>query len=63
MTAAELGPAALRAAPAPAPHLPPTIPPCPALPCPAATRAGILYISEGNQWANMVESWVKRVGR
>lgn len=29
----------------------------------AATRAGILYISEGNQWSNMVEAWVKRVGR
>lgn len=28
----------------------------------AATRAGILYISESNQWCNMVESWVKRVG-
>ena len=25
-----------------------------------ATRAGILYISEGEQWNNMVQSWVKR---
>lgn len=26
-----------------------------------ATRAGILYISEGNQWENMVKSWISRV--
>lgn len=26
-----------------------------------ATRAGILYISEGQQWHNMVQSWLKRV--
>jgi hypothetical protein len=26
-----------------------------------ATRAGILYISEGNQWHNMVTSWIARV--
>lgn len=26
-----------------------------------ATRAGILYISEGHQWHNMVDSWIKRV--
>jgi hypothetical protein len=28
-----------------------------------ATRAGILYISEGRQWANMVSSWLDRVAR
>ncbi|MEW5298846.1 MAG: hypothetical protein WDW36_001923 [Sanguina aurantia] len=26
-----------------------------------ATRAGILYVSEGLQWNNMVQSWIKRV--
>lgn len=26
-----------------------------------ATRAGILYISEGCQWRNMVTSWLERV--
>lgn len=26
-----------------------------------ATRAGILYISEGHQWHNMVQSWLQRV--
>ena len=26
-----------------------------------ATRAGILYISEGRQWHNMVQSWLDRV--
>lgn len=26
-----------------------------------ATRAGILFISEGHQWHNMVTSWVARV--
>lgn len=26
-----------------------------------ATRAGILYISEGNQWRSLVESWLRRV--
>lgn len=26
-----------------------------------ATRAGILYISEGRQWHNMVQSWLNRV--
>ena len=26
-----------------------------------ATRAGILYISEGRQWSNMVKSWLDRV--
>lgn len=26
-----------------------------------ATRAGILYISEGGQWHNMVQSWLQRV--
>lgn len=26
-----------------------------------ATRAGILYVSEGQQWNNMVSSWVNRV--
>jgi dynein heavy chain, axonemal len=26
-----------------------------------ATRAGILYISEGDQWRNMITSWTKRV--
>ena len=26
-----------------------------------ATRAGILYISEGEQWNNMIQSWTKRV--
>eukprot|EP00877_Chromochloris_zofingiensis_P015255 jgi/Chrzof1/9984/Cz04g22250.t1 len=26
-----------------------------------ATRAGILYISEGRQWHNMVQSWLERV--
>ncbi len=25
-----------------------------------ATRAGILYISEGSQWQNMVTSWIAR---
>lgn len=25
-----------------------------------ATRAGILYISEGQQWRSMVESWLRR---
>jgi hypothetical protein len=28
-----------------------------------ATRAGILYISEGRQWHNMVQSWLSRVAR
>ena len=28
-----------------------------------ATRAGILYISEGRQWANMVASWLGSVAR
>ncbi|KAI3429649.1 hypothetical protein D9Q98_005734 [Chlorella vulgaris] len=28
-----------------------------------ATRAGILYISEGRQWLSMVESWLRRVAR
>jgi dynein heavy chain len=28
-----------------------------------ATRAGILYISEGSQWQNMVASWIQRVVR
>jgi dynein heavy chain len=28
-----------------------------------ATRAGILYISEGAQWHNMVTSWLDRVVR
>ena len=28
-----------------------------------ATRAGILYISEGAQWNNMVQSWIERVVR
>ena len=28
-----------------------------------ATRAGILYISEGHQWHNMVESWLSSVGQ
>lgn len=28
-----------------------------------ATRAGILYISEGRQWHNMVQSWLQRVVR
>ncbi|KAI8464229.1 MAG: flagellar alpha dynein [Monoraphidium minutum] len=28
-----------------------------------ATRAGILYISEGRQWSNMVQSWLDRVAR
>lgn len=28
-----------------------------------ATRAGILYISEGTQWKNMVSSWLTRVAR
>lgn len=28
-----------------------------------ATRAGILYISEGTQWNNMVQSWLTRVVR
>ena len=27
-----------------------------------ATRAGILYISEGTQWDNMAQAWIKRVG-
>lgn len=26
-----------------------------------ATRAGILYVSEGRQWHNMVQSWLERV--
>ena len=26
-----------------------------------ATRAGILYISDGEQWNNMMQSWIKRV--
>lgn len=26
-----------------------------------ATRAGILYVSEGQQWSNMVHSWIARV--
>jgi dynein heavy chain, axonemal len=26
-----------------------------------ATRAGILYISEGDQWNNMIQSWTKRI--
>lgn len=28
-----------------------------------ATRAGILYISEGRQWGNMVASWLDRVAQ
>ncbi|KAK9817742.1 hypothetical protein WJX72_001478 [[Myrmecia] bisecta] len=28
-----------------------------------ATRAGILYISEGQQWDNMVQSWITKVVR
>lgn len=28
-----------------------------------ATRAGILYISEGRQWSNMVASWLDRVAK
>lgn len=28
-----------------------------------ATRAGILYISEGRQWHNMVQSWLQRVAQ
>eukprot|EP00879_Flechtneria_rotunda_P027778 GHRR01029772.1.p1 GENE.GHRR01029772.1~~GHRR01029772.1.p1 ORF type:complete len:1069 (+),score=390.30 GHRR01029772.1:36-3209(+) len=28
-----------------------------------ATRAGILYVSEGRQWHNMVQSWLERVVR
>lgn len=28
-----------------------------------ATRAGILYISEGRQWSNMVSSWLDRVAK
>lgn len=28
-----------------------------------ATRAGILYISEGQQWVSLVESWLRRVVR
>eukprot|EP00882_Tetradesmus_deserticola_P031252 GHRQ01035335.1.p3 GENE.GHRQ01035335.1~~GHRQ01035335.1.p3 ORF type:complete len:112 (-),score=40.08 GHRQ01035335.1:95-430(-) len=28
-----------------------------------ATRAGILYVSEGRQWHNMVQSWLQRVVR
>ena len=28
-----------------------------------ATRAGILYISEGQQWRSLVESWLRRVAR
>jgi hypothetical protein len=28
-----------------------------------ATRAGILYISEGRQWSNMVTSWLDRVAK
>lgn len=28
-----------------------------------ATRAGILYISEGEQWNNMVQSWIQKVVR
>jgi len=28
-----------------------------------ATRAGILYISESRQWANMVASWLDRVAK
>jgi hypothetical protein len=28
-----------------------------------ATRAGILYISEGRQWHNMVQSWLQRVAK
>ena len=28
-----------------------------------ATRAGILYISEGQQWNNMVQSWIQKVVR
>jgi dynein heavy chain len=28
-----------------------------------ATRAGILYISEGRQWHNMVQSWLDRVAK
>ncbi|KAK9867723.1 hypothetical protein WJX84_004647 [Apatococcus fuscideae] len=28
-----------------------------------ATRAGILYISEGTQWNNMVQSWLTRIVR
>lgn len=28
-----------------------------------ATRAGIMYVSEGKQWHNMVQSWLERVVR
>lgn len=28
-----------------------------------ATRAGILYVSEGRQWHNMVQSWLERVAK
>jgi dynein heavy chain, axonemal len=28
-----------------------------------ATRAGILYISEGSQWHNMVQSWLDRIAK
>jgi hypothetical protein len=28
-----------------------------------ATRAGILYISEGRQWHNMVQSWLQKVAK
>ncbi len=28
-----------------------------------ATRAGTLYISEGEQWNNMVQSWIQKVVR
>ncbi|DBA86689.1 TPA: Dynein alpha chain, flagellar outer arm [Trebouxia sp. C0004] len=28
-----------------------------------ATRAGILYISEGEQWNNMVQSWIQKIVR
>lgn len=36
---------------------------CPLLLQATATRAGILYISEGRQWHNMVQSWLQRVAR
>lgn len=28
-----------------------------------ATRAGILYVREGQQWRSMVESWLRREAR
>jgi hypothetical protein len=35
----------------------------PALSQATATRAGILYISEGRQWHNMVQSWLQKVAK